>query len=389
VNKTEFLHIIDKFLNGASTPEEDMLLKRYYESFQSTPIWNEAELGNKDDEEALLLKRLKEAMLQKKQPTGKLRSIKRYFWLAAASVILIVGGSYLYLFNSNKKGTIIAAGTIKEQTKADLSPGGNKAVLTLADGSTIDLDSAGNGKLGQQGNADILKVKTGELSYNNEKSSEAKIVYNTLSTPKGGQYQVTLSDGTQVWLNAASSIRFPTSFIENQRQVEVTGEAYFEVAKNKEKPFIVHANGAQVEVLGTHFNVNAYGDEPEVKTTLLEGSVKISKGNNSNLMKPGQQSVVSNNNGDIYLKNDIDIDEVMAWKNGGFNFNDADIPSIMREIARWYDVEVTYEGTIPTDHFTGKMTRNTNASNVLKILSLSDEHFRIEGRKIIVTSNKK
>ncbi|MBS1916934.1 MAG: FecR domain-containing protein [Bacteroidetes bacterium] len=389
MSKTEFLKIIDKYLNGISTPEEDMLLERYYESFQSGQLWNEAELGKKDDEGTLLLSRLKEAMVQKKQQTGTIRNIKRYFLWAAASVILMVGFSYLFLFNPNKKEPVITAGAVKSQSQADVSPGGNKAILTLGDGSIIDLDSAGNGRLSQQGNASVLKINAGEISYNNGKNNQGKIVYNTITTPKGGQYQVTLSDGTKVWLNAASSLRFPTSFAEKQREVEITGEAYFEVAKDKERPFHVKADIGEVEVLGTHFNVNAYDEEAEMKTTLLEGSVKITAGGKSGLLKPGQQAVVPRTNSNVYVKNDIDMDEVVAWKNGRFDFNNTDVTSVMREIARWYDVEVVYEGPTPTDHFTGKMTRNTNASNVLKILSLSDEHFRIEGRKIIVTSNKK
>jgi len=389
VNKSEFLEIVDRYLNGKTTPEEDLLLKRYYESFQNNNEWNEAELGNVHEQEAVLLNKLKEALRQNKSPVQKLYSIRRLVWPVAAAIILLIGISYLVVVNSKRQQQVVTPQISNQKPLNDLLPGGNKAVLTLADGSSIVLDSARNGKLGNQGNSDIVKIKSGEIAYNNIKQGEDKPVYNIIATPKGGQYQVTLSDGTMVWLNAASSLRFPTSFVGDKRRVEISGEAYFEVAKNKEKPFVVKANGSEIEVLGTHFNVNAYQEEETMKTTLLEGSVKVTNGGGSSLLKPGQQSVIDKNNSNVYVKTEVNMDEVMAWKNGRFIFNDADLPSVMREIARWYDVEVVYEGNSPTDHFTGKMSRNMNASDVLKILSLSDEHFRIEGRRIIVTSNKK
>jgi ferric-dicitrate binding protein FerR (iron transport regulator) len=221
--------------------------------------------------------------------------------------------------------------------------------------------------------------------YDGTKASNqgSLISYNTLSTPRGGQYQLVLPDGSKVWLNASSSIHFPTAFAGHERNVELTGEAYFEIAKNKQKPFHVNVNGMQVEVLGTHFNVNAYGDEGAIKTSLLEGSVKIKKGNISGLLKPGQQGVLKKNSTDLEIKN-ADMNEAIAWKNGLFEFDGADIKSIMREIGRWYDVDVVYAGKVPDRRFEGKISRDAQLSDVLKILALSNVKFSVEGKKIIV-----
>ena len=214
-----------------------------------------------------------------------------------------------------------------------------------------------------------------------------EITYNTVSTPRGGQYEVILPDGTQVWLNAASSLKFPTAFIGKERNVELTGEAYFEVSKNKAMPFHVSAAGQVIEVLGTHFNVNAYTDETLLKTTLLEGSVKVNKGISFATLKPGQQSTINNNEITPVIKiaEVTDADEVMAWKDGKFYFNNADIKTVMRQIGRWYNVDIEYAGKIPgNDGFTGTFSRNMTASKALKILAFSGVDFKIEGRKIIV-----
>ena len=306
-----------------------------------------------------------------------------YRWVAAAIITLIATGAY-FLFQSKQENTI--AKVQKAEQINDIQPGGNRAILTLADGSQIILDSAHDGDLSQQGNTKVIKLNDGRLAYKNAGNNETAIVYNTISTPRGGTYQVILPDETKVWLNALSSLRFPTSFTGKQRNVEITGEAYFEVSKNKSMPFIVNANGMNVEVLGTHFNVMAYEDEGEQKTTLLEGSVKVNKNNKIVLLKPGQQAKLAKTNNDLNVANDVDVDEETAWRNGMFQFNNADIAEVMKQIARWYDVDVSYSGAKPTDHFTGKIPRNSSLSKVLKILELSDAHFRVEGKKIIVTS---
>jgi hypothetical protein len=311
---------------------------------------------------------------------------KRRHWLnyaAAASILLgIVIGFYFY--SQPQKQSIVKNKTVKN----DFLPGTNKAVLTLANGSKLSLTGGNKGLLARQGVTAINKKEEGKVEYRPgaeglTENQPAPTLYNTVTTPKGGQYRVVLPDGTKVWLNTASSIRFPTSFTGNDRRVAISGEVYFEVAKNKEKPFIVSTGNQKVTVLGTHFDINAYQDENAVKTTLFEGSVKVSSGDNIVLLKPGQQSQLSNEN-KLIVSNDIDTDEVIAWKNGFFQFNKADIQTIMNQISRWYDVEVKYEGQVQPGHYYGKISRNVNASKVLKVLELSGMHFTIEGGKIIV-----
>ena len=320
---------------------------------------------------------------------GKLKKLP--WWRYAAAVLLIVIGSGTYLLLQNKtctKRTTIAS--YKEQptqTKKDLAPGGNKALLTLADGSIIVLDDAKNGTLTQQGATKILKLN-GKLAYDPGDAENYEVLYNTISTPRGGQYQIELPDGSQVWLNAISSLHFPTVFTGKERRVEITGEAYFEVAKNAAMPFKAvvgtsSADGYEIGVLGTHFNIMAYNDEVAVKTTLLEGSIKLNHESKTVMLKPGQQARLQGQSINVF--DNVDIEEVVAWKNGYFQFTGASLQQVMRQIARWYDVDISYEGKVPERRFGGKISRDINASEVLKVLELSKVKFRIEDRKIIVT----
>jgi ferric-dicitrate binding protein FerR (iron transport regulator) len=300
----------------------------------------------------------------------------------AASVIgfLLLSTFLLYIINTSK-GTLNAE--VNEQRfKNDVLPGGDKATLTLADGSTVVLDDVQNGTLTQQGSSKVIKVG-GKLMYDPINKNSKEIVYNTISTPNGGQYQLELPDGSLVWLNATSSIHFPTSFIGKERRVEITGEAYFEVAKNRDMPFVVTVNGAEVQVLGTHFNVNAYSNEDNLKTTLLEGSVKFVSGTNINMLKPGQQSQLTGN-GLINVVSNVDVEEVVAWKNGMFDFENAGIETVMRQLSRWYDVEIEFKGKTD-DLFIAEMRRNIKLSDALRALELTGKvKFEIEGKKIIV-----
>jgi transmembrane sensor len=300
----------------------------------------------------------------------------------AASVIgLILLTTFLFINKGGTKG--ISKAHINEHSfKNDVAPGSDKATLTLADGSTIVLDEAKNGTLTQQGNSKVIKLD-GKIFYDLTNKNSKEVVYNTISTPKGGQYQLELPDGSLVWLNATSSIRFPTSLVEKERRVEITGEAYFEVTKNRDKPFIVTINNSEVQVLGTHFNINAYNDEDAVKTTLLEGSVKFINGANANILKPGQQSQLTKN-GIVKVVSDVDVDKVVAWKNGLFDFDNAGIETIMRQLSRWYNVDIEYNGK-PDDLFIAEMRRNIKLSDALKALELTGKvRFEIEGKKIIV-----
>jgi ferric-dicitrate binding protein FerR (iron transport regulator) len=302
--------------------------------------------------------------------------------IAAASLIGVIALSTLVWVKQHSKQPIAQINQISKSNNNDVNPGGNKAVLTLADGSTIILDDAKNGAIAQQGNTKVVKID-GKLNYTVSEMSTQQTVFNTISTPRGGQYQVELPDGSKVWLNSVSSLRFPTFFNGKQRRVEITGEAYFEVAKNQAMPFIVIVNGAEIEVLGTHFNVNAYSDESTIRTTLLEGSVKFAKDGNFAILKPGQQSQLSLN-GQLKTINDVEIEKVVAWKNGFFHFEASDFKTLSKQLARWYDVEVVYDKEID-DLFYAKVPRSTKLSDLLKALSLTGKiNFKIEGKKIIV-----
>lgn len=323
-----------------------------------------------------------------KTENGRVVKMKsRKLWMAAASVliVLVAGLSYFYL---SKNPYIEVRGNVVKNTmlKNDIVPGGNKAILTLSNGSTIVLDSAQNGTLTQQGNTKIVKLNDGKLAYQKDKNNNAvAIQYNTITTPRGGQYQLVLADGSNVWLNAASSIRFPTSFNGRERDVQITGEAYFEVAHNAEMPFHVKVNGMEISVLGTHFNVNAYDDEKVIKTTLLEGSIKVSKGSEIVLIAPGDQAQIAENTDKIDIKRNVDLEEIVAWKNGKFIFQNADIHSIMKQLERWYNITVSYEGKISNEEFVGVISRDVNISQILNILEKTESiKFEIDGKEVTV-----
>lgn len=300
----------------------------------------------------------------------------------AASVIGLLLISVFLLNDKIGKKETAKVETNHQRFKDDVSPGGDKATLILADGSTIVLDETQNGTIAQQGNSKIIKLD-GKLSYDPTNKNSREIVYNTISTPKGGQYQLELPDGSQVWLNATSSIHFPTSFTGTERRIEITGEAYFEIAKNPNMPFIVTVSNSEVQVLGTHFNINAYNDEDNVKTTLLEGSVRFVNDGSVNILKPGQQAQLTKE-GTTKVVSDVNVDNVVAWKNGMFDFENASIETVMRQLSRWYDVEIEYKGKTD-DLFIAEMRRNIKLSDALKALELTGKvKFDIQDKKIIV-----
>jgi transmembrane sensor len=310
-----------------------------------------------------------------------LLSFKR---VAAAVIFLLTISSVVYLVC--KKTTQQPLAVNKAVIKHDVDPGGNKATLTLSNGSTYVLDSAKNGVLVKNKDISIKKEKDGQIMYlvNAGKNAGAEAeAFNTMTTKTGGQYQLLLADGTRVWLNSESSLKYPIAFKGSQRNVELTGEAYFEVAKNAAMPFNVKVNNMEVRVLGTHFNIMAYNNETSIKTTLLEGAVKLSVGNQSNVLKPGQQGMV-NKSGQIKVV-EADGERAIAWKNGYFVFDRSNIQEIMNQLSRWYDTKVIYEGKVPDDEYVGKIARNVKLSQVLHILELSNVHFKIENKNIIVT----
>jgi transmembrane sensor len=386
VTQAEFLQLIDKYLAGRASVEEEQLLLNFFDSFQEGSAWDENLFGLKQTLEEKMLKRLQAAVKKGAvTPPVKVFNIgKALKKIAAVSIgVAIIAGLYLY---KSQNATDTAIAQKSTANKYDAEPGINKATLTLADGSKLELNSAKVGVLAKAGHISVEKTKDGQLIYliAPSKSADANtpIAFNAINTPVGGQYQVILPDGTKVWLNAASSLKYPTLFKGGQRTVELTGEAYFEVTKNAAMPFYVKANNMQVKVLGTHFNIMAYDNEPAIKTTLLEGSVQLSSGFVNNTLKPGQQGMLKN--GRITVS-DVDADHAIAWKKGYFEFNRSGIHEIMNQLARWYDIEIVYEGIIPDDEFVGKIERGAKLSQVLKILRLSKIHFTLENKKLTVT----
>ncbi|MDR3697510.1 FecR family protein [Mucilaginibacter sp.] len=376
----DFLELKEKYLNGRATPDEIQLLEQYYDLFTDEPDIID-QLAETEIE--ILENRLKEGIATRinLKENKTIPFYKGTLMRAAAILVFVLSGVYFVYHRHSGQQAQIAK---NKPFKTDIAPGGNKAILTLANGSKLILNNAKNGNISTQAGARIVKQDS-LISYKATAANFAEVSYNTITIPKGGQYQLILADGTKVWLNAASSLRFPTAFTGTNRTVELTGEAYFEVAKNKDKPFNVKTATQSVQVLGTHFNINAYNNEANVKTTLLEGSVKVYAANANVIISPGQQSALKSD-GSFEIKRDLDMDEAVAWKNGIFQFNEADIQTVMRQISRWYDIDVEFKGKLPADLYRGKISRNVNVSQVLKILELSGINFTIEGRKIIVRS---
>ena len=311
------------------------------------------------------------------------RPVVRRFAVAAALLVMVAGGWFFL----RKSKTSEAVATVAPKA-ATIKPGSNRAILTLGNGQQIVLDDAHNGVLGQQGKTRVIKLDSGRLAYADGAGSTGAtggIMYNTIATPRGGQYQITLPDHSKVWLNAESSLRFPTAFTEKQRTVELTGEAYFEVAQNKDQPFLVKAGTTETRVLGTQFNVMAYGDEGPVKTTLLEGSVQMGQGQANTLLTPGQQGQYDSQMGRMAARM-VNTRQVTAWKDGYYFFDRTPVQSIMRQISRWYDVQIVYQGQAPHDEIVGKIPRTADVSEVLHIMELIGIRFRIEGRTITVLS---
>jgi transmembrane sensor len=322
------------------------------------------------------------SLMQKaRQEAGSL-TISRPFYrrigwfrtIAAAACLAVVIGSGVYFLIRNERSSPGAYAS-------NVPPGTDKAVLTLSDGRELVLDAAAKGQLAIQDGASISQSE-GKIVYHLTGKSVGQ-VYNYLTTPRGGRYNVQLSDGTLVWLNAGSSIRFPSAFAGDKRRVELTGEAYFEVAANKLKPFVVSVNGTEVIVLGTRFEVSAYPDEPGVTTTLIEGSVQIVSGKTQKTLKPGQQSIVKQKE-EVRVVDSVSTEEAIAWKNGFFAFDGVDLETIMRQLSRWYDVEVVYNRKVE-ELFFAEIPRNTSLSDALKALELTGKvRFAVVQKKIIV-----
>ena len=386
----------ERFLLGTATEKEIALLHQWYDTADKEEI--ELVFTPEPETAEAVGKRLfggvQLAIQEERHETRRRRIVLARRWLAAASVIFVVVFAGKYFWDA-KRSTIPERG-ITQVTKPgnDLPPGSNKARLLLGDGLVIDLADAKNGTIRHVAGARIEK-KDGQLIYDFSKGEEADhqaasskgaeaSEMNTIQTPRGGQYEVILADGTKVWLNSASSLSYTTTFTGKNRQVLLKGEAYFEVAEDKNKPFKVSVGDVQVEVLGTHFDVMAYEDENAINTTLLAGAVRVTtKGSASKVLADGQEASMDRSSGSLSV-NEVDAEEAVAWKDGFFEFEGVSIETVMRQLARWYDVDVEYQGK--TDkHFRGKISRSSNVSEVFRMLELTGEvHFSMEGKKIIV-----
>lgn len=374
MNTERLKYLLERYRNDQCDETELAEINEWYHSLGYDPAdfnkWVEEESGAKEFADTLY------ARFQHRSAPKKGRRI----WPAAAIVLALVATSFLFknYFLPRDEQTF---------TTTTITPGKNKAVLTLADGSRITLDDASNGMLASQQGTHIIKSANGQLTYDpSADRQDAPMVFNTLYIPKGGQYQIILPDGTKVWLNSDSKLNFPVAFREKERRVTLTGEAYFEVHPMKSTPFIVVTRNQSVEVLGTHFNINAYEDEQVISTTLLEGSVRVSNllTKDAKMLTPGQQSKLSGN-GAIAVR-EVNAEEVVAWKNGYFLFDNEDLSAILRTISRWYDVEIEFHYTGKHEKFGGTFSRSSELRDILNNLQeLGNVHFRIDKRKIIVT----
>ncbi|MEZ2440944.1 FecR family protein [Chitinophaga sp. RCC_12] len=366
--------LIQRYLKGNASPEEVEALHEWYDSFDDSEVPLPVEPG--EDRRMLeqrLLNRLKPVM---QAPKVKKIPFWRYAAAAALLALVAVAGKigWQHRYPSPQKNMMA-----DNATATDKPPANQKAMLTLADGSTITLDDAANGALGKQGGANIIKKEKGQLAYQANDASD-EVVYNTLTVPRGGQFQLVLPDGTRVWLNSATSLRYPTSFQGAERKVILQGQAYFEIAANAAKPFKVQANEMEVLVLGTRFDMMAYPDEPTINATLVDGKIKVQ----DKILRPGQQAVLALSGHQLTVR-DADVNKIMAWKNGLFVFNNMDLPTILREIARWYDVEIVYQSPPGKELYGGGISRNLNLSAVLRVLEENGtNHFKTDGNKVVV-----
>ncbi|WP_293789003.1 FecR family protein [uncultured Pedobacter sp.] len=387
-HQKELQKIIQRYVSGTATADEILFVEKYYQYLDKNPDMLDQLHA---DEIAKMAEVNFSAINAKIHIDQKRKTIRLYRYVAAAAMLLIVLGitfAFLHQTGSSLKTELVSRKSL------DVLPGTNKAVLTLADGSKIVLDEHTAANISDKDGLKISRTREGQLVYTVLDESNLKpksgISYNTIQTPRGGQYQVILPDGTKVWLNAASSLKYPEVFNGNDRSVELTGEAYFEVAKNKAQPFHVRSHLQDVEVLGTHFNINSYSDNNTIKTTLLEGRVRISNGQSVKILKPGEQAIAGvSGSGIIRLATDVDTDDETAWKNGLFQFNNADLQSILKQLERWYDVHIDYH-TVPNKKYNGMVPRKAKLSEVLKMLEKTGNiRFEItEGKKLTVLSEK-
>ncbi|HWB91889.1 MAG TPA: FecR domain-containing protein [Puia sp.] len=379
---SRFDRLLDGYLRNDLTENE---LQEFFDLVRDNPHLDLVRQRSFDESQAgLTTAATRDRMLSNVLARTRPKRIPLWRWSAAAALILSIGSVFLFHHPAQKP---IAATVIKKY-KNDVLPGRTGATLQLADGSSISLDSVKAGVIATQGNAQVVRQSNGALAYlHKSRDNDPGPQYNKLSTGRGRTFLVVLPDGTRVRLNSSSSISYPTSFSNRERVVQITGEAYLEVARDASRPFIVRTADQRISVLGTSFNVNAYEDEPVKRTTLLQGSIRVSSAGKDVLLTPGQ-AAASRNNGNELQVAAADVEAAVAWKNGYFQFDNADLPTVMRQLARWYDVDVTYEGPVPAwNDFKGQIGRDLSLAQVLKILEQARVHFRIQEDKRIVIFN--
>ena len=388
MQKERLLYLMDRYFQGACTDEERRELAQYINTEQNESLLKEAldDTWERFQPESPMPEamsgRIQAALQNASTPVVPMKARRWRIGAAAAAVLLLLAAGTFWLSRERVREQPQQAQVLTVPVQV-VAPGGNKAVLTLGDGTVIALDSSDNGVLAQQGNVEVVKLANGQLAYEPLGHASDEILFNTMRTPRGGEYRLTLPDGSRVWLNAASSITYPTAFKGEIREVSITGEAYFEVASQAGMPFRVKTGEMVIEVLGTHFNVNAYTEEKTIRTTLLEGAVKVRAGGREALLKPRQQAGLRAD-GVLSVKDDVNVEEVVAWKNGLFQFQDADMHAVMRQLEKWYDVKAIYEGEVPDRSFGGTIQRSLPLADVLKILEQNGVRFRLEGRNIYV-----
>lgn len=391
MEKELLLNLINKYLSNQATAEEEKLLLNYYSTLQKNELkWDELLMGDENVAKVELYSKVLSEIKTRESASKRIIFLRRWF-VAASIALFLVASSSVFFYLKHNNSYLLTKNKTRSLNKHTIAPGGNKALLTLANGSKITLDDVATGELAKQSGVKITKAANGQLVYTIENvpsnsATPTQLAYNTIETPKGGQYQVDLPDGSKVWLNAGSLLRYPINFNGSVRKVELTGEAYFEVAKNANKPFRVVSNKQVVEVLGTHFNISSYIDEASVKTTLLEGSVKVLSigSNQSKLLKPGEQSNINYLNNTFSVQ-PVNTEEAVAWKNGYFLFVDEDMKSIMSKFARWYNVDVEYLGNVDNLRFGGMVSRSKDLAQALKIIEQTGNvKTKIEGRRVII-----
>jgi transmembrane sensor len=390
MKKEEVQKLVDKYLHNTATAEETEKLFQWYRTeMNADSQWN----FDLDEDEENLKSFIFSQIEVPESTDNQFKPQRKYYSLVAAASVLFFIASALYFFLRTDYNITdpIPVKVVVNPVVNDIQPGGIKAILTLSDGKKIVLDDSQNGVVINQGGIKIHKNSEGVIEYTLSNSSneqrvnqkqETQLVYNIIQTPVGGKFQLNLADGSKVWLNSASSLRFPVFFAGDTREVELKGEAYFEVSKNEHKKFSVRSGNQTVEVLGTHFNINAYSDEPSITTTLIEGAVRVIELNSkkSQILKPGEQSKVDS---DIRIQRK-DIQAELAWKDGYFYFENASIETVMRQLGRWYGITARYESELPEHHFEGAIATNLTLLEVLEILQKSNIHFRLEGKEVVV-----